>query len=82
MADEQGGARPTGKVLGEDAAETTPEKNESEKEVVKMSVQAGQKAPDFESPAYMDGAFKSVKLSDFLGHWVLLCFYPGDFTFV
>ena len=47
-----------------------------------MSVQAGQKAPDFQSPAYMDGAFKSVKLSDFLGHWVLLCFYPGDFTFV
>ncbi|RLB87653.1 MAG: peroxiredoxin, partial [Deltaproteobacteria bacterium] len=22
------------------------------------------------------------KLSDFLGKWVVLCFYPGDFTFV
>ncbi len=22
------------------------------------------------------------KLSDYLGKWVALCFYPGDFTFV
>jgi peroxiredoxin (alkyl hydroperoxide reductase subunit C) len=42
----------------------------------------GQKAPDFEAPAYYRGAFTNVKLSDYLGKWVLLCFYPGDFTFV
>ena len=42
----------------------------------------GQKAPDFEAPAYFQGGFKSVKLSDYLGKWVLVCFYPGDFTFV
>jgi len=42
----------------------------------------GVKAPDFEAPAYYKGGFTSVKLSDFLGKWVLLCFYPGDFTFV
>jgi peroxiredoxin (alkyl hydroperoxide reductase subunit C) len=24
----------------------------------------------------------SAKLSEYLGKWVLLCFYPGDFTFV
>jgi Peroxiredoxin len=23
-----------------------------------------------------------VKLSDFAGKWVMVCFYPGDFTFV
>jgi len=42
----------------------------------------GSKAPDFEAPAYYQGTFTNVKLSDYLGKWVLLCFYPGDFTFV
>jgi len=32
--------------------------------------------------AYYKGEFTSVKLSDYLGKWVLVCFYPGDFTFV
>jgi peroxiredoxin (alkyl hydroperoxide reductase subunit C) len=26
--------------------------------------------------------FKNIKLSDYRGKWVVLCFYPGDFTFV
>jgi len=82
MAEEVGCARPTGKVLGQQPDESTSEKKEQEKEVIKMSVKVGQKAPDFESPAYHEGAFKKVKLSENLGHWVLLCFYPGDFTFV
>ena len=47
-----------------------------------MTARVGQKAPDFEAPVYYQGKFGSVKLSDFLGQWVLLCFYPGDFTFV
>jgi len=42
----------------------------------------GHPAPDFEATAYVDGAFKNVKLSDYKGKWVALCFYPGDFTFV
>jgi alkyl hydroperoxide reductase subunit AhpC len=42
----------------------------------------GQKAPDFEASAYIDGGFKNVKLSDYAGQWVVVCFYPGDFTFV
>jgi len=42
----------------------------------------GQVAPDFELPAYHDGEFTTVKLSDHRGKWVVLCFYPGDFTFV
>ena len=45
-------------------------------------IQVGKPAPDFTSPAYHGGKFVSVKLSDYLGKWVLLCFYPGDFTFV
>ncbi len=45
-------------------------------------VKAGTKAPDFEAMAYHNGDFKKVKLSDFDGKWRVLCFYPGDFTFV
>jgi len=42
----------------------------------------GKPAPDFEANAFFGGAFKNFKLSDFKGKWILLCFYPGDFTFV
>ena len=42
----------------------------------------GRKAPDFTAPAYHNGSFVNIRLSDYLGKWVVLCFYPGDFTFV
>lgn len=45
-------------------------------------IQIGQKAPDFSAPGYFNNDFVSVNLSDYLGKWVVLCFYPGDFTFV
>ncbi len=52
-------------------------------EVVKMSARVGNEAIDFEANAYVEGAgFKQVKLSDYKGKWIVLCFYPGDFTFV
>jgi peroxiredoxin (alkyl hydroperoxide reductase subunit C) len=47
-----------------------------------MTARVGQKAPDFNAPAYFKGSFANVQLSDFFGKWILLCFYPGDFTFV
>ncbi len=48
-----------------------------------MSVLVQQAAPDFEAQAVMeDGSFKKVKLSDFRGKYVILFFYPLDFTFV
>jgi NADH-dependent peroxiredoxin subunit C len=47
-----------------------------------MSLQVGGKAPDFEVQAYHKGQFIPVKLSDYKGKWVMLVFYPGDFTFV
>ena len=80
MAD-GGCARPTGRALGQ-AEDQPTEHAEVEKKEEVMSVRPGQKAPDFVAPAYQDGAFTEVKLSDSLGHWALLCFYPGDFTFV
>jgi hypothetical protein len=53
-----------------------------EKEVAMPLARVGHEAPDFEATAYIDGGFKSVRLSDYRGQWVILCFYPGDFTFV
>jgi alkyl hydroperoxide reductase subunit AhpC len=47
-----------------------------------MRVTVGKKAPDFEAAAFVDGGFKNIRLSDYAGKWVFLCFYPGDFTFV
>ena len=55
---------------------------EEKKEVKRMGVTVAMKAPDFTAPAYYKGKFTTVKLSDHLGKWVVLCFYPGDFTFV
>ena len=52
------------------------------KEVNKMLAKVGMQAPDFEANAYANGSFTNVKLSDYKGKWVSLCFYPGDFTFV
>lgn len=54
------------------------------KEELKMRVaRVGKQAPDFEASAYVAGeGFKNIKLSDYSGQWVVLCFYPGDFTFV
>ena len=84
MAEEikAGCARPTGGPVGEkteakkESAQQTPFKE------VKNMVTVGKNAPDFTAPAYHKGKFVSVKLSDYLGKWIVLCFYPGDFTFV
>lgn len=77
-----GCARPTGGLVGETPnAETSSPKDVPAKEAVAM-IKVGKKAPDFSAPAYHQGKFVSVKLSEYLGKWVLLCFYPGDFTFV
>ncbi len=44
----------------------------------------GNKAPDFEMPiALGDGEnFGKVSLKDYKGKWLILYFYPLDFTFV
>jgi peroxiredoxin (alkyl hydroperoxide reductase subunit C) len=67
--------------VGETIEETSDQQNQVKKEAASM-IQVGKKVPDFVAPAYQKGKFISVKLSEYLGKWVLLCFYPGDFTFV
>lgn len=84
MADPPAGcARVTGAVVG-DQPPTAPSEHPvpTAKETPLMTARVGQKAPDFQAPAYYNGSFTNVKLSDYLGKWVLVCFYPGDFTFV
>ncbi|GAB1606438.1 peroxiredoxin-2-like [Argonauta hians] len=39
-------------------------------------------APDFKAMAVVDGQFKTVQLSDYKGKYLVLMFYPLDFTFV
>lgn len=86
MAEEikAGCARPTGGPVGEDVVESknSEQTTSSTKKEKQAMIKVGQKAPDFTAPAYHKGQFINVKLSDYLGKWVVLCFYPGDFTFV
>jgi len=46
-------------------------------------LQVSQKAPEFTMQAVMpNGEFKQINLTDYKGKWVVLFFYPLDFTFV
>ena len=48
-----------------------------------MSVLVTKEAPDFAAQAVMpDGSFQEIKLSAYRGKYVVLFFYPLDFTFV
>ena len=73
--------RPVDRWVKRPNPETETPSTQTPKEVMKM-IQVGKKVPDFVAPGYQKGKFISVKLSEYLGKWVLLCFYPGDFTFV
>jgi hypothetical protein len=65
-----------------DAGTATPSPAPAGEVAKKVIARVGRPAPDFEANAYLDGGFKNIKLSDYRGKWVALCFYPGDFTFV
>ena len=53
------------------------------KQEVKMPLaRVGKTAPDFELSGFLNGGFKNFRLSDLKGKWIVICFYPGDFTFV
>jgi peroxiredoxin (alkyl hydroperoxide reductase subunit C) len=84
MAETEGCARVTGAVIGEKPSpgNDQPTAISPQTKETTMTARIGQKAPDFTAPAYYRGSFGAVKLSDYAGKWVFLCFYPGDFTFV
>lgn len=45
-------------------------------------VKVGERAPDFELEAYHNGEIRRIKLSEHRGKWIVLFFWPLDFTFV
>lgn len=45
-------------------------------------LRVGQQAPDFTATAVVDQEFKEISLSQYRGKYVVLFFYPLDFTFV
>jgi hypothetical protein len=71
-----------GPIMPQEALGDSLSPPRKEKETLNMLARVGKPAPDFEAAAYVDGGFKNIKLSDYKGKWVVLCFYPGDFTFV
>lgn len=75
--------KPAGGPVGPAAVQKESEAiSQTMKEAIKMQARVGKPAPDFEANAYVKGSFKNVKLSDYKGKWIVVCFYPGDFTFV
>jgi hypothetical protein len=65
------------------AGKEQAERLSSKEEVRMITARVGKEAPDFEASAFIpEVGFKNVKLSEYRGKWVALCFYPGDFTFV
>jgi alkyl hydroperoxide reductase subunit AhpC len=45
-------------------------------------IKVGEKAPVFSAEAYVDGKIARISMSDFKKKWIVLFFYPRDFTFV
>lgn len=74
-----GCARPQTKIknVSEEMAQEVKNKEEQ-----KTMLKVGRPVPNFELSGYHKGEFKQFSLEEFKGKWVLLCFYPGDFTFV
>jgi hypothetical protein len=62
--------------------ESTQVIEESTKEVEQTLLKVGKPAPEFAAPAFYQGKFVNTNLSEYKGKWLLVCFYPGDFTFV
>lgn len=75
-----GCSRPTVKNKIEEAIEIS--ENVVEKKEEQRMIKVGKPAPIFSAPAFLNGEFTEVNLEDYKGKWTVLCFYPGDFTFV
>jgi len=45
-------------------------------------VKVGEEVADFKMAAFQNDEIKDISLSDYKGQWVVLMFYPADFTFV
>ena len=78
-----GCVKPVAGPLVPEAAPPVPAAGTAPSQEVQVLARVGKEAIDFEASAFVAGVgFKPVKLSDYKGKWIVLCFYPGDFTFV
>lgn len=57
-------------------------KNKENEALIEEHVSVGHIVPDFKAEAYQGNKIKKVKLSDYKGKWVIVFFYPADFTFI
>ena len=81
---DQGCVQPAaGPLVDAGGAEPGGAEGTAEEEARMVTARVGREAIDFEANAWVEGeGFRTVKLSDYRGKWIVLCFYPGDFTFV
>lgn len=75
-------ARSTVKVQNNEQNSEKMIAQEDVREEKKNMILVGKPAPTFIAPAYYKGEFTEINLEDYRGKWVMLCFYPGDYTFV
>ena len=47
-----------------------------------MVIKINDTIPDFELKAFHEDEIKDIKFSDYKGKWLVLIFYPADFTFI
>jgi len=78
----QGCATPSKGPISPTQEQASPPNDTQTKEVVMERARVGKPAPDFELTAFVGEGFKNIRLSDYKGKWIVVCFYPGDFTFV
>jgi len=74
--------RPTGATLRSPDSSGRSTSDSATRKEAEVTARVGKAAPDFEAIAYVNGGFKNIRLSDYKGKWVVLFFYPGDYTFV
>jgi NADH-dependent peroxiredoxin subunit C len=52
------------------------------KKLGREKMKIGEKVEDFELESFHNEDVKKIKLSDYKGKWVVMLFYPADFTFI
>ena len=77
-----GCATPSVGPIASEPQEEAPTTDLKPKEVLMQTAKVGKPAPDFELTGFQGTGFKNFRLSDYKGKWIVVCFYPGDFTFV
>jgi hypothetical protein len=78
----QGCATPSTGPISNKKPEISSTNITTQKEKLMEIARVGKPAPDFELTALVGDGFKNIRLSDYKGKWIVVCFYPGDFTFV